>query len=146
MMEVKNKKPEEIVATLVERLNKALRVEYTFIIHYPFIANLIQDEAARKLAIELGVASVHHAEVVANIISKLGGKPDWSFEPFPEGVDTKKLFQNQLAKERLAMQLHRGSAELVPAGSYRRDLNVLADEEEQHIQVVERILSRLNNQ
>jgi bacterioferritin len=107
--------------------------------------NLIRDEEVKKLATELGAASIHHAEVVATIISKLGGKPEWSFEPFPEGADTKKIFRMQLGKERLALQLHKGSAEMSPTSSYREALSALAKEEEQHIQVVERILSILDS-
>ena len=141
-----NKISEDTVSALVKRLNQALRVEYSLIIHYPYIANLIRDEEIRKLATELGAASIHHADVVATIISKLGGKPEWSFEPFPEGIDTKKIFRMQLAKERLALQLHTGSAEMLSPGSHCELLRALAKEEEQHIQVVERILSILSSQ
>jgi bacterioferritin len=140
-----NKIAEDTVSALVKRLNQALRVEYSLIIHYPYIANLIRDEEVKKLATELGAASIHHADVVATIISKLGGKPKWSFEPFPEGADTKKIFRMQLGKERLALQLHKGSAEMSPTSSYREALSALAKEEEQHIQVVERILSILDS-
>ena len=140
-----NKITEDTVFALVKRLNQALRVEYSLIIHYPYIANLIRDEEIKKLATELGAASIHHADVVATIISKLGGKPEWSFEPFPEGIDTKKIFRMQLAKERLALQLHTGSAEMLPPGSHCELLRALAKEEEQHIEIVERILAILNS-
>jgi bacterioferritin (cytochrome b1) len=136
---------EDTVFALVKRLNQALRVEYSLIIHYPYIANLIRDEEIKKLATELGAASIHHADVVASIISKLGGKPEWSFEPFPEGIDTKKIFRMQLAKERLALQLHNGSAEMLPSGSHCELLRALAKEEERHIEIVERILAILNS-
>jgi len=140
-----NKTAEDTVSALVKRLNQALRVEYSLIIHYPYIANLIRDEEVKKLATELGAASIHHADVVATVIRKLGGKPKWSFEPFPEGADTKKIFRMQLGKERLALQLHKGSAEMSPTSSYREALSALAKEEKQHIQIVERILSILDS-
>ena len=144
-MDDKNRKTEETLHGLVDLLNQALRIEYTLIIHYPRIANLIRDEETRKLANELGAASIYHADVVSNIITKLGGKPDWSFELFPEGVGIKKIFQNQLARERLALQLHRGSAELMSSSPHSGALSNLAREEEQHIKIVEQILSKLNN-
>ena len=140
-----NKIAEDTVSALVKRLNQALRVEYSLIIHYPYIANLIRDEEVKKSATELGAASIHHADVVATVIRKLGGKPKWSFEPFPEGADTKKIFRMQLGKERLALQLHKGSAEMSPTSSYRKALSALAKEETQHIQIVERILSILDS-
>jgi bacterioferritin len=141
----KSRTDEDTVSALVKRLNQALRVEYSLIIHYPYIANLIRDEEIKKLATELGAASIHHADVVATIISELGGKPEWSFEPFPEGSDTKKIFRMQLGKERLALQLHKGSAEMSPAGLNRTLLSALAKDEEQHVEVVERILALLNS-
>jgi bacterioferritin (cytochrome b1) len=141
-----NEIAEDTVSQLLKRLNQALRVEYSLIIHYPYIANLLRHEEVKKLATGLGAASIHHADVVAILISKLGGEPEWSFEPFPEGTDTVRIFRIQLTKERLALQLHKGSAEMSPILSYRKVLNALAEEEEQHIQVVERILSILGTQ
>jgi bacterioferritin (cytochrome b1) len=52
----------------------------------------------------------------------------------------------QLSKERAALQLHKGSAEMFPASAYREALIELATEEEQHIQVVEQILSLLSRE
>jgi rubrerythrin len=56
------KTAENTKSVLVKRLNKALRVEYSLIIHYPYIANLLRDPEAKKLATELGAASIHHSE------------------------------------------------------------------------------------
>jgi bacterioferritin (cytochrome b1) len=142
----KRKLAADTVSRLLKRLNQALRLEYSLIIHYPYIVNLVGNEEVKKLATGLGAASIHHADVVATLISKLGGEPEWSFEPFPEGTDTVKIFRIQLAKERLALQLHKGSAEMLPISLYSKVLNALAEEEEQHIQVVERILSTLASQ
>jgi bacterioferritin (cytochrome b1) len=140
----RNKLAERTVSELVKRLNQALRLEYSLIIHYPYIANLIRDQEVKKLATELGGASIHHADVVASIISELGGKPEWSFDPFPEGKDIEKIFRMQLSKERAALQLHKGSAEMFPPSARSEALSALAKEEEQHIQIVEVILSKLS--
>jgi bacterioferritin (cytochrome b1) len=139
----RNKLAGGTVSELVKRLNKALRLEYSLIIHYPYIANLIRDRKVKILATELGGASIHHADVVASIITRMGGKPEWAFDQFPEGTDIQKIFRVQLSKEQAALQLHKGSAEMFRAGEHREALIELATEEEQHIQVVERILSLL---
>ena len=139
----RNKLAGGTVSELVKRLNQALRVEYSLIIHYPYIANLIRDRTVKTLATELGGASIHHADVVASIITRMGGKPEWAFDHFPEGADIQKIFRVQLSKEQAALQLHKGSAEMFRAGEHSEALIELATEEEQHIQVVEQILSLL---
>jgi bacterioferritin (cytochrome b1) len=124
-------------------LNRALTLEYTLIIHYPRLAAMIPDEATRKLASELGSASIKHADIVANAIIRLGGKPDWSFEPFPEKVDLVSIFQTQLGKEKTALELHRQSAYLVADSALREKFEDIAKEEESHIKMVQDILERL---
>lgn len=131
---------EETLHILVERLNHALHIEYTLIIHYPYIAGFIHNEEARDLTVELGTASVHHADVIASIISELGGNPDWSFEALPMEIDLKSFFQNQIAREKRAMELHRGSAEMVTSTPYGKTLSALAAAEEEHIKNAERIV------
>ena len=135
--------PESRAFAFLKRLNQALRVEYSLIIHYPYIATLMRDKEIKKLSTELGAASIHHADVVASIVTQMGGRPEWAFDHFPEGTDIQKIFRVQLSKEQAALQLHKGSAEMFPAGAYRDALIGLAIEEEQHIQLVEEILSML---
>ena len=130
------------LVSVVQLLNQALRLEYSLIIHYPRLASVLRDAETKELALQLGSASIKHADVVANTIQQLGGTPDWSFEPFPEDTDLVRIFQTQLEKEKLARRLHRQSAGLVP-GSLRDQLAELAGEEESHIKIVEDILSRL---
>ncbi len=142
-MDKKDDKTEETSNKLMGLLNQALRLEYSLIVHYPRLANTIKDEEIRKLVLELGSASIRHADVVANTITQLGGEPDWSIGLYPEDMETVEIFQTQLEKEKLALKLHRESADLVPSSSLQVKLSNLAREEEQHIQIVNRILSRL---
>ena len=142
---MKNKDADDSKHTLIDRLNQALRLEYTLIIHYPYLNNFVKDGEIKELIGELGATSIHHADVVASIISKLGGTPNWSFEPLPGMVDIEQLFQKQLAKERMALQLHKGSAEMMAPGPDRDALQALAKEEEYHVQIAERILSILGS-
>ena len=142
-MDKKEEKPEGTLQKVIDSLNKALRLEYSLIVHYPRLANTIKDEETRKLVLQLGSASIHHADVVANTISQLGGEPDWSLDFYPEDLDLVEVFQTQREKEKLALELHRENAASVPSDSLASELSALANEEEQHIRTVDRILSRL---
>ena len=128
---------------LLGLLNQTLELEYTLIIHYPRIASAIQDAETKQLAQSLGAASITHFDTVTNAITKLGGVPRWSFEPFPHEVNIKKIFQIQLEKERLALKLHQQIAGMTLDFSLRDKFSELAKEEGLHIQTVEKILSRL---
>ena len=127
----------------VDLLNQILKMEYSLIIHYPRLANRIKDNEMKKLVQELGIASISHADTVANMIMKLGGNAIWSFEGLPEEDSLVKIFQLQLEKEKIALQLHQQAANLVTDGQKRAQLSRLAEEERSHIRIVEGILARL---
>ncbi len=141
-MDIKNRTKMNL-PRILNPLNQALQLEYSFIVHYPRLASAIQDEEIRRWALTLGRASISHADTVAIAIKKLGGIPLWSFKPFPEDVDIVKIFKVQLGKEKMALQLHRQSAGMVLDISLRDKLNGLARDEEEHIRIVENILSKL---
>lgn len=128
---------------LLDLLNQTLELEYTLIIYYPRIASAIQDEETKKLAQSLGTASIDHADIVSNAITKLGGIPHWSFGAFPDEMDFNKIFQNQLEKEKLALKLHNQIVGLITDYSIRNKFAEMAKEEEHHIKTVEKILERL---
>jgi bacterioferritin len=128
---------------LLNVLNQTLELEYTLIIHYPRIAEAIRDVVTKQLAQSLGTASISHFDTVSKAITKLGGVPHWSFEPFPQGLDLKKIFQLQLEKERLALKLHQQIAGMTLDLSLVDKFSTLSKEEGLHIQTVEKILSRL---
>jgi len=135
----------KISPKIIDLLNKALQLEYTLIIHYPRLANSIKDAETRKLVQSLGTASVHHADVVADAITQLGGNPVWSFTPFPDIYELLHIFQIQLQKEKQALELHRQAADLVPPGPLVDAIKALANEEKAHISIVERVISKLKN-
>jgi bacterioferritin len=129
---------------LLDVLNQTLELEYTLIIHYPRIAEAIRDHETKQLTLSLGIASISHFDTVSKAITKLGGVPRWSFEPYPYGQDLKKIFQVQLEKENLALQLHQQIAAMTSDDFFLRDkFSKLSSEEGSHIQTVEKILSRL---
>lgn len=142
-MEEKGKILTKTIQTLINLLNQSLRFEYNFIIHYPRIAQMVRDEETRKLILDLCSDSIHHSDVVANVIDHLGGKPDWCFDLFPEELDLLKIFQIQLDKEKQALQLHQKIANLIPSGPDGSALRSLVDDEKDHILAVDRIIERL---
>ena len=119
-------------------------MEYTLIIHYPRIAEAIRDSETKQLALSLGTASISHFDTVSKAITKLGGVPHWSFEPFPHGTSLPNIFEVQLEKEKLALKLHQQIASITSDNFALRDkFSKLSSEEGSHIQTVEKILSRL---
>jgi bacterioferritin len=139
---MKGKKPAES-SQIVDLLNQALKLEYSIIIHMPRIASTIEDEKTREMAHILGNASVKHADTVANAISTLGGNPEWAWESVPVGKDLVEIFEKQLDKEKLALQLHKDSASLIQDRTLKLKFEQLARDEEWHIKVVNDILLRL---
>jgi len=128
---------------IIELLNQALKLEYSLIIHYPRIASSIDDEGTKEMVIKLGEYSTHHADVVAKAIRELGGEPMWKFDSFPELASLIPIFRVQLDKEKLALSLHTEVANSVPNTMLRDKFTQIAQEEEEHIKLVETILSRL---
>lgn len=126
---------------MLELLNQILKLEYSLIVHYPRLVPAVRDHKARQEAVELGGASVHHADTVAKAISKLGGTPEWSFESFPDNLDIPTIFRQQLEKEKLALELHQRVSRLASDASMRDTFGRLAKEERNHILIVENILS-----
>ncbi len=139
---MKGKKPAKSLQVL-DLLSRALKLEYSIIIHMPRIASSIKDEETRDMALTLGNASIKHADTVANAISALGGNPEWAFEAVPVGEDLVEIFEQQLDKEKLARQLHQESASLIPDRVLKLRFAQLARDEEEHIQIVNDILVRL---
>ena len=76
---------------IIDLLNYVLKLEYTIVIHLPRISAAFRDREIRDKVLHLSSASVKHADTVASAIEKLGGKAQWSFEPFPDDGDLVKI-------------------------------------------------------
>jgi rubrerythrin len=59
-------------------------------------------------------------------------------------MDLKKIFAEQLEKEKLALKLHQQILGMITDYSIRNDFIELPKEEESHIKTVEQILTRLS--
>ncbi|MFC1999817.1 ferritin-like domain-containing protein [Chloroflexota bacterium] len=130
----------------IELLNQALHLEYTLILYYPRIAFLIQDEEIAKLALGLGESSIRHVDMVARAISQLGGKPKWTFDPFPSIEDAMAILETQLEKEEELLGIYRRCIGLISDISLKDDLDQLVEDRDWHVRLVEDILSRLHGE
>ncbi len=137
------KTTKDVYPRIIEVLNQSLKLEYSLITHYPRIASSIDDEEIKKMAIRLGEYSTRHADIVARAIQELGGEPIWNLDPFPESASLIPIFRIQLDKEKLALSLHTEEANLIPNPMLRGKFTRMAEEEKEHIKLVEAILSKL---
>lgn len=87
------------------------------------------------------IGSLKHANEVASAIEKLGGKPEWGFEPFPDD-DLVKLFETQIEKEHLARDLHLECVRLLPEG-LKPKFREMDREEEWHARVAGEVCAYL---
>jgi bacterioferritin (cytochrome b1) len=143
MFTIATKKNVPAQTELLNLLNQTLELEYTLIIYYPRIASTIKDHEIKQLAQSLGTASIGHADTVANAITKLGGTPHWSFGSFPTEMNLRRIFGEQLEKEKLASRLHQQIVGMITDYSLRDKFAGLSKEEESHIRTVEKILTML---
>jgi len=143
-MSTKHAETVDSIPKIVNVLNQALRVEYSVIYHYPRIISRLRDEEAKKVLDRLVSESLEHADMIAAAVRELGGEPAYAIGPFPAHLDLIEV-RLQLEKEKLALQLHREAAGLVPPSNpLRKTFSNLAKAEEFHILAVEGVLSRLS--
>lgn len=144
-MSTKHSEGVDNIPELVSVLNRALQVEYSMIYHYPRITSRLRDEEAKRVLDRLVSESLEHADMIAAAVRDLGGEPAYVIGPFPEHLDLIEVLRLQLEKEKLALQLHREAAGLVPrSNALRMTLSDIAKAEEYHILAVEGVLSRLS--
>ena len=128
---------------IVDLLNESLKLEYSMIINYPLINKAIKDPDIKKMVEILGTVSIKHADAIADVVTALGGKPQWDFEPAPQEIDLQKIFLSQLEKEKKALQLHGQSAGMFSDRTLRDKFEQIAKQEQSHIKLVEDILELL---
>ena len=127
---------------LIDLLNQILCLEYSIIVHFPSISGAFPDREMSDKMLFLSTASIKHANGVAEAIEKLGGKPEWSFEPFPDG-DLVKVFEFQVEKERQAHDMHMKCAAMAEESYLRKQFATFAKDEEYHEKVAQEVLDYL---
>lgn len=129
---------------LINKLGQISTLEYSLIVNYPQLARKIKDKETQDMVLSLGTASIHHYDVVAKALTKLGGTPTILIELLPLDKDLIQIFMQQLEKENLALDLHQQCTNLTDDRALKQELASIADEEKSHIKTVEKILSKLN--
>ena len=119
-------------------LNKALEWEYAAAVQYVQHAAEITGPEYDSIGKELVVHSneeMGHALIVAEIISDLGGTPSVDVEKREIAKDSKKMLEQDLAGEELAINIYKAlvkQAEELGEYGYRRQLEQILIDEEEH--------------
>ena len=121
-------------------LNEALRLEYSIIIHFPRLVNMVKDLRLKKSISVLGNDSIGHADAVASAIRTLGGTPTWAFEAPPEGAGLRKMMEIQLEKEKIAEGIHRRVASLMTDPELKAKFSLMSADEKRHAALAGKIL------
>jgi bacterioferritin len=130
---------------IIELLNTVLELEYTIVIHLPWISAAFHDREIRDKVLHLSSASVKHADAVATAIEQLGGKACWDFEPFPDDGNLIKLFEIPVTKEQEAHRLHLECARLASSPIHKDLFRHMAKDEDWHTAVACDILAYLKS-
>jgi rubrerythrin len=135
----------KVNSQLINKLGQISKIEYSLIVNYPQLARMIKDKETQEMVNSLGIASIHHFDVVAKALTKLGGSATWSMDLLPDHMDLNQIFQNQLAKEVLALEMHSECAKLAEDWKLKQELTAIANEEKSHVNTVKEILYRLSH-
>ena len=128
---------------MIDLLNQVLQIEYSMIVNYPRLTSHLENEATRDKALQLGQDSIRHADIVSNIITELGGEPNWSFTTIDQETPLSELFSEQFGAEKLAYDSYKKCAGLSSDTVLQDQLRSIAEEEKEHMQLVEDILAEL---
>ena len=122
----------------IAKLNKALEWEYAAAVQYVQHAAMITGPEYDAISAELVIHSneeMAHAVSVATIIADLGGVPSVDVEKREISDNSKKMLEQDLAGEELAITLYKeliGIAEQLGEYGYRRNLEDILMQEEEH--------------
>lgn len=91
---------------IIFNLNKALQLEYTDVFLYPREAKLIKDKTIASVFEQFGLMEVRHADLLAQRILQLKGKPVWDFSLLEEVKELKDIINRHLDYEERAISLY----------------------------------------
>ena len=98
--------------SIIALCNKAVVLEYDFILNYPRIADhirnfeKIEDEQLIKELEQLGKESIGHFVLVEKMVTGLGGQMDWQANMLPRLVGVEDIIRMQWVKEQEACDLY----------------------------------------
>lgn len=91
---------------MIFNLNKALQLEYSDIFLYPREAKLTKDRAISEMFEEFGLMEVRHADMLAQRILALGGKPLWDFFLLENKNGLKEIILRHIDYEQRAIDFY----------------------------------------
>ena len=127
----------------VELLNHALRIEYAGITHLPVLHSVVQEVHIRQCISLLIDESTMHAVSLAATIRALGGSPVWKVWTPSDRGSLERLFEIQLAREKICLNLYKKAAQLLNGSRLADKCAYLAEDKNRHIEIVEHILAAL---
>lgn len=128
------------VHEIIFNLNKALQLEYSDVFLYPREAKIIKDSIVRSVFEEFGLMEIRHADMLAQRITALGGRPVWDFAPLQNKTELKDILNRHLDYETRSIDLYGKLLDEVDAET-RIILGGIRAEEEIHLSKLKEILN-----
>jgi len=143
-------------STVVKLLNQALATELVCVLRYKFhyyMASGINSQAVKAEFLEHANQEQGHADLIAERITQLDGKPNLSPEgmlsrshaDYVEGVDLVDMIKEDLVAERIAIDSYREIIDYIGAddSTTRRMLEGILAMEEEHAEDMNTLLEQL---
>lgn len=143
-------------ATVVKLLNHALATELVCVLRYKYhyyMASGIHSQSVKGEFLEHALEEQGHADLIAERITQLEGKPDFSPEgllsrshaDYAEGVDLVDMIKEDLVAERIAIDAYRETINYVGTDdpTTRRMLEGILAMEEEHAEDMSSLLEQL---
>lgn len=143
-------------ATVVKLLNHALATELVCVLRYKYhyyMASGIHSQSVKAEFLEHAIEEQGHADLIAERITQLEGKPDFSPEgllsrshaDYAEGTDLVDMIKEDLVAERIAIDAYRESINYIGTDdpTTRRMLEGILAQEEEHAEDMSSLLEQL---
>jgi rubrerythrin len=128
---------------LIRLLNQALGLEYGALWLLPQHMAQIEDEELRRQLHLIADMELDHAEKSAQMIYRLGGKPDADLPQLKVRHGLREILESHVEGERAAIAVYSRGVEMADDPDIRNMLEELKRDEEGHQRLLERALARL---
>ena len=128
---------------IITILNTVLQVEYSNVVNRLRWANRIGGKATDERISSITRGLMRHFYITCALIRDLGGTPSFGFELPKDETSLRKSLLGQLHKERVAKLGYQRTSELTSDESLREVLLAHKADDEEHIAILEEVLSEL---
>jgi bacterioferritin (cytochrome b1) len=91
---------------LIFNLNKALQLEYSDIFLYVREAKMTKDNAVSPYFEKFGLMEIRHADMLAQRILALGGRPTWDFQLLEDKNNLQDTLARHIASETMIIDFY----------------------------------------